>query len=321
MSSLPNTSETNRPIIVLLGPTASGKTDMSLKLAQSLPGGGECVIADSMQIYRGMDIGTASPSVQEQSLVPHHLLDVADPHEEGYTVAQWCSDAETAIAEIRSRSRWPIVVGGTSLYIRALLEGVFQGPMADRGIRAELEKLSIQELRVQLESGDPEAAARIHPNDTRRSIRALEVLALTGKRISEQQSQWGQHMSSREDALLTGLNWPTDELNRRINARVRLMLQNGFLEEVRGLLQNGGLGSQASEAVGYRELSSAIAGECTIEDATEAIKIRTRRFAKQQRTWLRRFQTIPDSFWLDAQGASSSDLAAKTTEWITQITT
>ena len=181
----------------------------------------------------------------------------------------------------------------------------------------QLDVLSIEELRVRLEAGDPEAAQRIHPNDRRRSVRALEVLELTGKPISEQQAEWNARITPRSDALILGLRWPVEQLNHRINARVLQMLDDGFLDEVKRLQDAGGLGAQACEALGYRELASVLAGQTTLQDATEQIKIRTRRFAKQQRTWLRRFQAIPHSLWLDAQEASIDELAAPTVDWIT----
>lgn len=318
MASTEEHPETARPIVVLLGPTASGKTELSLSLARELPGGGECVIADSMQIYRGMNIGTASPNHEERNSVPHHLLDIADPSEDGYSVSQWCAEAEAAITSIRSRNRWPIIVGGTNLYIRALLEGVFEGPKANPEIRAELDALSNEELRLRLETNDPEAALRIHPNDRRRTSRALEVFKLTGQRISEQQVEWSAQITPRSDALIIGLQWPVEDLNRRINSRVGQMMKDGFLDEVKELIDAGGLGSQACEAVGYRELAEAIAGTMSLEEAIEQIKIRTRRFAKQQRTWLRRFQAIPQSLWLNAKESSSENLSLASRAWIDQ---
>lgn len=321
MTSTEEHRETARPIVVLLGPTASGKTELSLALARELPGGGECVIADSMQIYRGMNIGTASPNLEDRNSVPHHLLDIVDPSEDGYSVSQWCAEAEDAITNIRSRKRWPIIVGGTNLYIRALLEGVFEGPKANPEIRAELDALSNEELRLRLEANDPEAALRIHPNDRRRASRALEVLKLTGQRISEQQVEWSAQITPRSDALIIGLQWPVEDLNRRINARVGQMMKDGFLNEVKGLIDAGGLGSQACEAVGYRELAETLAGKMSLEEATEKIKIRTRRFAKQQRTWLRRFQAIPQSLWLNAKESSSENLSLASKAWIGQEAT
>ena len=188
----PSVHSSHRPIILIVGPTAGGKTSLSVDLAIRLPGGGECISADSMQVYRGMDIGTAKPTHEERRGVPHHLLDVADPSTDGFTVAEWREQADEAVADIRSRGLWPIVVGGTNLYVRALLEGVFEGPAADPAIRAELEAMEPEKLRSMLEELDPVSAERIHPNDQRRTIRALEVHRLSGQTLSSQQQQWSE---------------------------------------------------------------------------------------------------------------------------------
>lgn len=310
----------NRPILVILGPTASGKTDLAVAIAEGLVPNGECIIADSMQIYRGMDVGTASPSPESTARVPHHLLDVADPTEDGFTVAEFARRATAAIDSIRGRNGWPIVVGGTNLYIRAILEGLFEGPASDEAIRGELTALGPAQRRAMLEACDPPAAERIHPNDHRRTIRAIEVFRLTGQPISALQRQWADAFTPRSDALLIGLEWPVEALNLRINERVRAMMKAGFHEEVRRLstLKPNGLGAQAREAVGYRELLATLEGSMSLEDATEQIKIRSRRYAKQQRTWLRRFKAVPGSLWMAAEGRATEDLAAEALGWIGQ---
>ena len=286
------TDEVN-PILVLVGPTASGKTALSVELATTFPGGGECISADSMQVYRGMDIGTATPTEAEQGGIPHHLLDVADPYDAGFTVHDWLTRTEAAISEIRSRKRLPIVVGGTNLYVRALLEGVFEGPSIPPHIREGLEQLPNERLREQLTTHDPPSADRIHPNDRRRMIRALEVFEATGIPISNQQTQWSESiMQPRPDAVIVCLDWEPAELNRRINRRVGLMMEQGFLEEVRELTRHGTLGQQAAEAVGYKELTLHLSGKSDLQEAVEQIKIRSRRYGKQQRTWIRRFHAI-----------------------------
>ena len=307
---------TQRPIILIVGPTAGGKTSLSVDLAIRLPGGGECISADSMQVYRGMDIGTAKPTHEERRGVPHHLLDVADPSTDGFTVAEWRDRADEAVADIRSRGLWPIVVGGTNLYVRALLEGVFEGPAADPAIRAELEGLEPGKLRSMLEELDPESADRIHPNDRRRTIRALEVHQLSGETLSSQQRQWSEVIQGRSDVRLVGLDWPVAEVNRRMNARVKDMVKAGFLDEVRGLIANQGLGRQAREAVGYREMADHIQEGADFDQAVEQVRIRTRRLGKQQRTWLRRLKLVPNSLWLQPEGLSLDALSEKVIDWL-----
>jgi tRNA dimethylallyltransferase len=287
-----------RPIIVIVGPTAGGKTELSLALARRLPGGGECIAADSMQVYRGMDIGTAKPTATERAAAPHHLLDVADPGTDGFSVDRWLELAEAAIADVRRRGRWPVVVGGTNLYIQALLKGLDGGPPPDPDLRERLQAEDGATLRRRLEAVDPAAAARIHPNDRKRTIRALEVFEATGHPISSQQSRW-LAAGIRPDAVVVGLEHPVDAINRRINGRVRAMIEQGLVEETRALLAHDRLGPQAREALGYKQVIDHLEGRLSREEAVEQIKIRTRRFAKQQRTWLRRFRHLPGAIWLE----------------------
>ncbi len=289
----------DKPVILILGPTAGGKTELAIALAQQLPGGGECLSADSMQVYRGMDIGTAKPSAVQRATVPHHLLDLLDPSEDGFSVDAWLREAERIIAEVRGRGRWPIVAGGTNLYVQALLAGLFEGPEPDPDVRARLEAADLAELRRRLEAIDPAAAERIHPNDRKRTIRALEVHELTGRRISDLQTQWFRSAPPRTDVKIIGLDWPVETINGRINARVRAMIDRGLVDEVRAI-RDLPPGRQASEALGYRQILEHLAGRTTLEQAIEQIKIRTRRYAKQQRTWLRRFRAHPASTWIDA---------------------
>jgi tRNA dimethylallyltransferase len=285
-----------RPIILILGPTAGGKTSFAIALANALEGGGECICADSMQVYKGMDIGTAKPTPDERISAVHHLVDIVEPSEDGFTVETWLKRAEQTIEEIRVQGKWPIVVGGTNLYVQSLLFGMFDGPACDQEKRDALSALPNPQLQEQLRGLDPEAAERIHINDKRRLIRAIEVCQATGHPLSSLQSQWGKPMP-REDALMIGLNWPVKTINRRINSRVRSMFDAGFLEEVESLQNN--LGKQASEALGYKQLLIYLRGECTLDEAKERIKILTRRYAKQQRTWLRRFQVLPSAHFID----------------------
>lgn len=292
---------------VIIGPTAGGKSTLAVELALALPSrglpAGEVVTADSMQVYRRMDIGTAKPTAEERRGVPHHLIDLVEPNE-SFSVDQWLRQAEACIADIRARGGTPIVVGGTHFYVKALLEGLFEGPPADESLRRSLAALPREELRARLERADPAAAARLHPNDLRRTIRALEVLELTGRPISEHQTQWDSG-GVRPDALLVGLEWETAALNRRINARVRGMVERGLVEEARGLWSAGLLGPQAREALGYKQLVDHFEGRCTLDEAVERVKIETRRFAKNQRTWLRRMRAVSGSIWVRVEDSGA----------------
>jgi tRNA dimethylallyltransferase len=253
-----------------------------------------------MQVYRGMDIGTAKPSAEERRGVPHHLIDVADPHGGPFTVADWVDGARAAIEAIHARGRHAIVVGGTNLYVKSLTEGMFEGPAGDPEIRARLEALPTEMLRGDLEHHDPVAASRIHFNDRRRTIRALEVWMITGRRISELQQQWSDAPRALPAGMhVVGLEWPVDLINQRINQRVHAMVEAGLEQEVMRLLAKGPLNRQAIEAVGYREVLRHFAHELSIEEAEEEIKVRTRQYARQQRTWLRRFKAVPGAIWID----------------------
>jgi len=298
-----------RPIILMLGPTGSGKTALSIELANTLPHGGECVLADSMQVYRGMSIGTAQPTQSELDSAPHHLCGFVDPRSAEFTVRSWLDAAETAIQDIRARGRHPIVVGGTNLYIRALLEGVFEGPGRNDALRAKLEQVDAAELHERLTVIDPESAQRIHRNDHRRLVRAIEVHDATGIPLSTQQKEWSDTVRGRPDTRVLILDWPVEALNRRINARVKTMMDSGLPEEVQRLQAEGGLGLQAREAVGYREILEHLEGRYSLAEATEQIKIRTRRYGKQQRTWLRRFLAVAGAIRIDPEGREVRDLA------------
>lgn len=304
------------PFPVICGPTAGGKTAVAVELALLLRARGtpaEIVTADAFQVYTGLDIGTAKPTIEERRGFPHHLIDLVEPTE-SFTVNDWLTRAEATIADLQARGITPIVVGGTHFYIKALMEGLFEGPAADPALRAQLTALDPAERRAELQRIDPEAAARIHANDTRRTVRALEVFRLTGKPISVHQQQWDAG-APRLDALLVTLNWPTDALNRRINARVKQMMDVGLLDEVRALLQRDALGPQACEALGYKQLIPlAIADRWPpppgpLEAAVERIKIDTRRFGKNQRTWLKRLSTLPGTLPIDAATTTPDAIA------------
>lgn len=324
-------------IPVIAGPTAGGKSALALELAQKI-GNAEIITADAFQIYTGMDIGTAKPSIAERQGIPHHLLDLRDPRDPTpFTVHDWLRAANAAIADIRSRGKHPIVVGGTHLYIKALLDGLFDGPGADPELREKLRAKGLAALREELERVDPDAAHRIHANDERRTIRALEVFHLTGKPISAHQTQWdsqapslkegyGRRVSSDSPSSprhpdtstpvfkLIIIDWPAELINPRINARVKQMMEAGFLEEVRSLQASGafapGANSQAREALGYKQLLAHVEGRMSLDDAIERIKIDTRHFAKTQRTWLKRLRITPGNTCIDAATLPMSDWLA-----------
>jgi tRNA dimethylallyltransferase len=306
-------AEAARRVIVLLGPTAGGKSDLALALARRF--GGELVSADSMQVYRGMDIGTAKPTAAERAEIPHHALDLVDASEEGFTVARWLALADDAVEDIRRRGRVPIVVGGTNLYIRAFLEGLDEAPAADEAFRASLDAVPSPELHARLTATDAPAAARLHPNDRRRIVRALEIAHTTGERATERRTAWNDAgiAPRRSDLFAVILDWPVEAINRRINARVRRMFEAGFVDEVSALAARGGLCAQARAACGYEELL-AIVGDGTrrprdreLDDAAEATKIRSRRLAKQQRTWLKRFRALSPSLAIACDDDSAID--------------
>ncbi len=296
---------------VIVGPTAGGKSSLAVEVALA-QGNCEIIAADAFQIYKGMDIGTAKPTHAERGGIPHHLIDFRDPRDPTpFTVHDWLHAAEAAIADIHSRGKTPIIVGGTHLYIQNFLSGMFQGPGADAALREQLRSRGLPALREELARVDPDAVARIHANDERRTIRALEVFHLTGKPISEHQQQWGN--TARTDCVLVMLDWPSELIGRRINARVKQMMADGFLEEVRRLQADGafalGANPQAREALGYKQLLAHLDGRMPLEDAVEQIKIDTRHFAKSQRTWLRRLRMTPGCLVIDAETVAASEWA------------
>jgi tRNA dimethylallyltransferase len=300
------TVEGAKPLLVILGATASGKSELALDVAARV--GGELLSVDSMQVYRGMDVGTAKPTREDQSRVRHHLIDVVEPSET-FTVARFVELADGVIADAGRRNVPLIATGGTPLYYKALFEGMFEGPGASSEIRDRLRLLSNDGLHARLAQVDPAAAARLHRNDTRRLIRALEVFELTGQPISSLQKEWGESSSHRHAAVWIGLDWDRDALNRRINARVRQMMESGWLAETRDLLdRHGDLSKTAAEATGYAELIRHLRGGMSLDDAVEQIKIATRQLARRQMKWLRRF---PGVSWIagDAPLAEKVEIA------------
>jgi tRNA dimethylallyltransferase len=290
--------------ILILGVTASGKGQLAFSLAQSL--GAEIISIDSMKVYRRMDIGTGKPPGQAREKIPYHLIDVVEPSE-SFSVATFLELANDAVEQIKSRKRPIIAVGGTALYIKALLYGLFEGPGTDEQVRVELRALAGAEgagLYRELEKIDPEAAERISPNDTKRIIRALEVYKITGKPISSFQRQWNAKETGHNWTII-GLRRQKTEESRRINARVKRMIEAGLVDEVQSLLaEDKPLSKQARCAIGYAEIIDYLAGVMTLEDAIELIKKNTRRLAKSQRTWFRTFQNVN---WLDIEPEESAE--------------
>jgi len=272
----------------LTGPTAAGKTGVGVELARRI--NAEIVSLDSMTLYREMDIGTAKPSDAERRAVPHHLIDVIGPHEE-YSLARYVEAAHRCIDEIRARAREVLFVGGTPLYLKGLLRGIFKGPPADWDFRETLQEESRQHgsemLHQRLAKVDPVAARRLHPNDTRRIIRALEVYEKTGRTISELQRQF--EVGRPADACrVFVLDWPRDQLYDRINRRVDQMFAAGLVEEVGRLLGATRPPSRtARQAVGYRETIEHLEGKRTLPETIDLVKRHTRQFAKRQSTWFR----------------------------------
>lgn len=285
-------------IIVLTGPTASGKSAFALELAGRIDA--EIVSADSMQVYRRLDIGTAKPTRAERSRVRHHLIDVAEP-DEVYHAGRFVEEADRSASEIRSRGKAVLVVGGTALYLKALLQGLATCPERDPGIRAELEARweagDAERLHDELRAADPATAARLHRNDRSRIIRALEVWRASGRPLSLFHEEHG-FSEERYEVLLLGMHVERPELYRRIDERVRLMLAAGWLDEVRSLLA-GGLDPAvpALQSIGYRELCAYVLGGGDLDTVAEEIARNTRHLAKRQQTWFRRMPLR----WIEAK--------------------
>ena len=283
-------TDTLRRSWFLAGPTASGKSATALELATRIDA--EIVSMDSMAIYCGMDIGTAKPTVDEQQRVPHHLIDIVDPHID-YSVTEYVEAAAVACDEILSRGRIPLFVGGTGLYLRSLLRGVFEGPEADWEFRRQLETEVEQDdadLHRRLTEVDPETAARLHPNDHRRIIRALEVLHITGVKLSEQQNQPPLPPELRP-AVVVWLSPPRDWMHDRINRRVEQMIADGLVDEVRRLLESpDGLSRTARQGLGYKEVIAHLEDGLPLDETINQIQTRTRQFAKRQCTWFRNLE-------------------------------
>jgi tRNA dimethylallyltransferase len=322
--------ENHQPqMTLILGVTGTGKGQLAFELAESLYA--EIISIDSMKVYRRMDIGTAKPPKEARRRIKYHLIDVVEPSE-SFSVARFLRLANQAIEQIRGRNKPVIAVGGTALYIKALLYGLFEGPSTDQQIRTQLRRqaqiVGLEKLYRQLKQIDPEAAARIHQNDAKRIIRALEVYQLTGKPISNFQKQWNttearrQRTEDRKQNInearrtkdkwtIIGLRREKTDTSRRINTRVKKMIAAGLVDEVKSLLaEEKPLSPQARCAIGYAEIIDYLNGKISLEDATELIKKNTRRLAKNQRTWFKTFKNVN---WLDiAPNESAEQILTRT---------
>ncbi len=303
------------PLAFLVGPTGTGKTALALEIAERARAA--VVSMDSMQVYRGMDIGTAKPSREEQQRVPHFLLDRAEPSER-YDVQRYLVDVEAALREIRAQGLRALVVGGTGFYLKALVYGLVEGPTSDESLREELrarvEAEGPSALHSELRAVDPLAAARIHPHDEKRVIRALEVYHGTGRALSEWQDDWGwdgRTPVGRPRTIL-GLSLELSELDHRIRERTKRMLDAGWVEEAVRIRDGVGFGPTSSQALGYREVLDLALGKLSREDAERAIALRTRQFARKQRTWLRQF---PELRWIEGSGEEAVREALEAFGW------
>ena len=278
----------NERDLLIAGPTAVGKTEVALELAERL--NGEIISVDSMQVYRGLDIGTAKPTPEERARVRHHLIDILDPTQT-FDVAQFLRHARQAVDEIRSRNRLPIFCGGTGLYFKAWLEGVGQSPAPDPALRAQLQQVPLGQLLAELRERDPETFARIDRNNPRRVIRAVEVIRLTGKPFSQQRTR-----ATAPAVPLFVLQRDRADLHQRIDARVDAMFARGLVEETRRAINS----PAARLAVGYRQVIEHLAGERSLDETIALVKLRTRQYAKRQLTW---FRHQAQAEWINADDA------------------
>lgn len=291
-------------IVCLVGPTAVGKSDVAVELAERL--GAEIVCADSRQVYRGMDIGTAKPNAAQRARVPHHLLDLVEP-DEAYSAGRYSRDAAACLDALRALGKRALVVGGTGLYLRALLRGLCDGPTADPELRGEWMARERQEpgaVYRRLSDVDPASASAIHPNDVSKTLRAVEVFEVTGIPLSAMQRAHG-FRAPRYAAVVVGLRRDRTDLYRRIDARVDAMVAAGLAVEVAGLMRRGyGRDAPGMGAVGYRQLVASMQGAYDLDEAIRVIKRDTRRYAKRQMTW---FTADPLVRWVDVAASARVD--------------
>lgn len=290
-------------IKILIGQTASGKKEIALHLAQHL--NAEIISVDSMKIYRGMDIGTAKPGISERRQTRFHLIDIIEPSE-NYNVAKFVQSCDEAISEVVSRKKEPLLVVGTPMYLKALLYGIFSDLGSDSNVRNELEKVinekGLGHLHNKLKAIDPLKAAKIHPNDKKRIIRALEVYAISGQPISSLQIHFTKE-KLRYDTVMVGLRWKSEDLYQRIDERVERMFSAGLVDEVKRLTGSGkGLSPQAQQAVGYKEVIQYLNNELILAQAKEQIKNNTHHLARRQMTWFRR---LPEVHWIECSSKTS----------------
>jgi tRNA dimethylallyltransferase len=301
-----------QPFLALVGPTASGKSEAAVALTQRL--GAEIVSVDSMLVYRGMDVGTAKPTSAERTRIPHHLVDVAEP-EEPFSVARYQELARAVVEDVDGRGHRVLLVGGSGLYFRAIvdeLEFPATDPDAREELRAEAEVLGPDRLHRRLAEFDPAAAARIEPTNVRKTVRALEVVAVTGRPFSSYAARWERYPD--EHVRAAGIDLPRDVLARRIEGRVRGMVDTGLLDEVRALLDRGLFGwLTASRAIGYAEFAGHLRGEITLAEATAETVRRTRELARRQMVWFRRDPRIR---WFPAGERGAIDVVDELTEYL-----
>lgn len=297
-------------VILVAGATATGKSEVSLQLAEKLDG--EIISVDSMQVYRGLDIGTAKPSAADRRRVPHHLIDIVNLNE-AFDAAKFSRLAQDTVREIQGRGRLPILCGGTGLYFKAFLDGLGDAPPANAALRRELEAAPLPELLRELERCDSPAFARIDRQNPRRVVRAVEVIRLTGKPYSAQRGEWPSGPSlEHSDVPFFGLVRQAADLHARINQRVDSMFQRGLVEETKQLLKRGLAENKfALQAIGYRQVVEHLRGERNLADTIELVKIRTRQFAKRQMTWFRKYLPLK---WIDCASEGSAALLAKKIE-------
>jgi tRNA dimethylallyltransferase len=297
LPSNPSDPLENWTVHALVGPTSIGKTELALSIAEHA--GAEVLSLDSMLVYRGLDIGTAKATATERARVPHHLIDLVNP-DETYDVQRYLADVRTATTDLRNRDKPAFFVGGTGLYLAALVRGLFEGPPVDRELRAALEQRARTEgnaaLHAELVRTDPNAAERIHVNDTKRLVRALEVHEQTGRTLSDWQREWGAASPERPSRLV-GLELAVPELDRRIRERTGRMLDAGWADEAAAVRAGAGFSPTSIQALGYSEVLALHDGEIDRTTCEERIALRTRQFARRQRTWFRKFPSI---VWLDA---------------------